>query len=235
MLKPVVDPALADAEQLALGPVDRLLDLGRILVADAGDLAGGRDQVAQDRLALDDPGVLDGMDGGRGLVGEAREVRPSADRLELLAALERLGDRDDVDRLAPLEQVEHRGVDDPVRLAVEVFRAEELGDLDDRVAIDQDRAEDGLLGFEALGRKTVDHGTPRLLEAVTTQVSRPGARKSQSSSVEGRYRSTKTAPGRRPRPPIRREGSQLVDRPVDESRAWAWLRRARGGLSRGGG
>ena len=29
-----LDPALADAEQLALGPVDRLLDLGRILVAD---------------------------------------------------------------------------------------------------------------------------------------------------------------------------------------------------------
>ena len=135
-----VDALLADREQLRLGAVDRLLDLGRILVADAGDPAGGADQVAEDRLALDDPGVLDGMDGGRRLVREAREVGPAADRLELVAALEGLGDRDDVDRLAPLEQLEDGGVDAAVRLAVEVRRAQELGDLDDRVAVDEDGA-----------------------------------------------------------------------------------------------
>ena len=82
--KPVVDPLLADREQLRLGAVDRLLDLGRILVADPGDPAGRADQVAQDRLALDDPGVLGGVDGGRRLVREARQVRPAADRLELV-------------------------------------------------------------------------------------------------------------------------------------------------------
>ena len=81
-----LDPALADAEQLALGPVDRLLDLGRVLVADPGDLARGGDQVPQDRLALDDPRVLDGVDGGRRLVAEAGEVGPAADRLELAVA-----------------------------------------------------------------------------------------------------------------------------------------------------
>jgi hypothetical protein len=33
-----------------------------ILVADARDLAGGADQVPEDRLAFDDPGVRDDMD-----------------------------------------------------------------------------------------------------------------------------------------------------------------------------
>ena len=65
-----VDALLADREQLRLGAVDRLLDLGRVLVADAGDPAGRADQVAQDRLALDDPRVLGGVDGGRRLVAD---------------------------------------------------------------------------------------------------------------------------------------------------------------------
>ena len=89
---------------------------------------------------------------------EARQVGPAADRLELLAPLERLGDRDDVDRLAPLEQVEDRRVDRAVGLAVEVLGAQELGDLDDRVAVDEDRAEHRLLGLETLRRQAVDHG-----------------------------------------------------------------------------
>ena len=156
--EPDVDPLLADREQLRLGAIDRLLDLRRVLVADPGDLAGRPDQVPQDRLALDDPGVLDGVDGGRRLVRQAREVGPAADRLELVAPLERLGDGDDVDRLAALEQVEDGRVDPPVRLAVEVLGAEELGDLDDRVAVDEDGAEHRLLGLETLGRQAVDHG-----------------------------------------------------------------------------
>ena len=136
--EPGVDALLADREQLGLGAVDRLLDLGRVLVADAGDPPGGADQVAQDRLALDDPGVLGDVDGGRRLVRQARQVGATADRLELVAPLERLGDRDDVDRLASLEQVEDRRVDPAVRLPVEVRRPQELGDLDDRVAVDED-------------------------------------------------------------------------------------------------
>jgi len=40
--------------------------------------------------------------------------------------------------------------------AVEVGRAEEVGHLDDRVAIDQERAEDGLLGVDGLRWQTID-------------------------------------------------------------------------------
>ena len=49
------DPLLADREELLLRPVDRLGDVGALLVADAGDPAGSRDEVPEDRLALDDP------------------------------------------------------------------------------------------------------------------------------------------------------------------------------------
>jgi len=43
--------------------------------------------------------------------------------------------------LATLEEVEYDRIDPPVRLAIEVGRAQEFGDLDDRVAVDQQRAE----------------------------------------------------------------------------------------------
>ena len=81
----VVRPALADREQLGLRPVDRLLDVRAVLVADGGDLAGGRDEAAQDGLALDDAGVLGDVDGGGGVVAEAgrgsrRRRRPPARR-----------------------------------------------------------------------------------------------------------------------------------------------------------
>ena len=72
-------------------------------------------------------------------------------------ALERLRDRDDVDGLATLEQFQRGRVDLGIRLAVEVGRPQELGDLDDRVAVDQDRSEHRLLGFDTLRRKAVDH------------------------------------------------------------------------------
>ena len=129
-----------------------------ILVPDPGDLAGGADQVPEDRLALDDPGVLHGVDGGRRLVRELREIGPAADLLQVLATFERLGDRDEVDRLPPLEELEHRLVDRAVGLAIEVLRLEEFRDLDDRLAIDQDGAQHRLLGFEAVRGQAVDHG-----------------------------------------------------------------------------
>ena len=150
------EPALRDGVQLRLGAIDRLLDLRRVLVADAGDSPGGGDQVPQDGLALDDAGVLRREDRRRRLLGERRQVAAAADRLEVAGPLERLGHGDDVDRLATLPEVEHRGVDRPVGLAVEVGRAEDVRNLDDGVAVDQEGAEDRLLGLEALGRKAVD-------------------------------------------------------------------------------
>ena len=156
--KPAADPPLADREQLRLRPVDRLLDLRRILVADAGDLAGGADEVPQQRLALHDPRVLGRVDGRRRRVRQRAEVGAATDRLEVTCSLQRLRDGHDVDRLAPLREVQHHRVDAAVGLAVEVLGLEEVRDLDHGVAIDEDGAEHGLLGLDGLRRKTVDHG-----------------------------------------------------------------------------
>ena len=170
-----IDALLADREELRLGAIDGLLDLGRILVADPGDPTGGADQVAQDRLALDDPGVLRDVDRGRRLVRQARQVGATADRLELVLALERFRDGDDVDRLATLEQVQDGRVDPRVRLAIEVGRPQELGDLDDRVAVDQHRTEHRLLGLETLRRQTIDHAgrTPSAIGVPIIRAERP--------------------------------------------------------------
>src|SRR6187551_408052 len=78
------------------------------------------------------------------------------------ATLERFRDGDYVDGLAALEEVEDRGIDPGVGLTIEVVRTKELGDLHDRVAVDEDRAEHRLLGLQALRRQTVDHGVTGL-------------------------------------------------------------------------
>jgi hypothetical protein len=92
------------------------------------------------------------VDRRRRHVGQLRQVRPTADLLEVLAPLERLRHGDEVDGLAPLEQLEHGLEDAAMRLPVEVLRAEEFRDLDDRLAVDEDRAEHRLLGLQAMGR-----------------------------------------------------------------------------------
>src|SRR6185295_7837298 len=77
------------------------------------------------------------------------------------------------DRLAPLEEVEDGRVDAAVGLAVEVLGPQEFGDLDDGIAVDEDRAEHGLLGLEALRWKAVDHRSPRVLDGSDNRLSGP--------------------------------------------------------------
>ena len=54
---------------------------------------------------------------------------------------------DEVGRLATLVQIEDRLIDPAVLLPIEVLRFQERGDLDHRIGIDEQRAEDGFLGL----------------------------------------------------------------------------------------
>jgi hypothetical protein len=74
-----VDALLADREELRFSAVDRLLDLGGVLVPDAGYPPRRPDQVSENGLALDDPSVLRRVDGRRCLVREARQVGSTPD------------------------------------------------------------------------------------------------------------------------------------------------------------
>jgi hypothetical protein len=147
---------LADLEQDALGPVDGDLGVVRFLVADRGDLAGCRDQVAQDRLALDDAPVVLDVHRRRHRVHQRREVGGTAHRLQPVAPGELLPQGHEVDGLALAVKPQHRLIDVRMLLAVEVRRAQELGDLQNRIRVDQDRAEDALLGFDRLRCQLVD-------------------------------------------------------------------------------
>jgi hypothetical protein len=107
-------------------------------------------------LALDDAAVMDRVDGCRRQVDEARQVGGAADGVELAAPLEDLRDGHQVDRLPAIVEVKDRAVDRAVVTAVEVLRAEEVCDLDDRVLVDEQGAEHRLLRFDGLRRKAID-------------------------------------------------------------------------------
>ena len=152
-----LDALLADREELLLRPVDGLADVRRVVVADGGDPAGRADQVAQDRLALDDAAVVDGVDRGGRQVDEAGQVGRAADLLQRRRCRSSdLRDGDDVHRLAPLVQLQDGPVDGAMCLAVEVLRPQEVRDLDDRVTVDQQGAQHRLLGLDGLRRQAVD-------------------------------------------------------------------------------
>ena len=79
----------------------------------------------------------------------------TADRVELAALLELFGEGDGVDRLAAIVKVSDGRVDDLMRIAVEVFGAQEHHDVVKWLVVEQNAAESAPLGFEILGRKTI--------------------------------------------------------------------------------
>src|SRR5216117_128251 len=73
-------------------------------------------------------------------------VSVPARTVELFAARELDLDRQRVDALAALQERTRRVVDQPVARDVEVVRAKEVGDLEDRVPVDEQAPQDLLLG-----------------------------------------------------------------------------------------
>ncbi len=148
--KPARHPLLADGEQRLLGFVDGRIEIGRIVVADAGDTPSGADQVPQDPLPLHDAGVVHGVDRGRRQIDEAGQVGRATDPLQLPLTLQGLGHRDQVDRFSTLIQLEDGAIDGSMVRAIEVVRPEDLRDLDDRIAVDEQGAQHRSLGLDGL-------------------------------------------------------------------------------------
>jgi hypothetical protein len=146
---------VGDLEDRALGHVDEVAR-GCLVGVDAGlDLPGRLEQAPQHRVLADDPRVLaDVADGGHGS-GQEVDGSAAANRVELAGLLEVLDERERVHRLAQRVEVEHRAVDDPVGLAIEVLGVEALVDDQrrERGVRQQHGAEHGLLGLEVLRRR----------------------------------------------------------------------------------
>ena len=105
------------------------------------DLGRRVDQRAQDRLVLHDAGVVGDVRGGRHALGQLGQVGGAADVLQLVARPQRVGERDQVDRLVALAQVEHRPEDLAVGLAVEVLGDDQLDGAIERRVVEQDAAD----------------------------------------------------------------------------------------------
>ncbi len=118
------------------------------------DLVGGREQRTEPGVVADDPAVVTGVAGGGHPAGEFVDRRRAAELLELAALAERLGDRQVVDLVVALVELDHRREHLAVLLAVEVLGPQVL--LDQQPVqvplVQQHRAEHRLLGLEVVRR-----------------------------------------------------------------------------------
>ena len=111
------------------------------------------DQVAKGRLFLDDARVVLDVGAARHAVGERRDVGGAADFLELARSLQLVLQRDQVDGVVALAERDHLVEDAAMRIAEEVARVDQLGGVVERLVVDQDRAEYGLLGLEVVRQR----------------------------------------------------------------------------------
>ena len=143
-------------ENRLLGLVEDEVGLLLGLVGGRKDLVGGEDQIAKRRLLAHDARVVLDVGGMGQAVDERGNVGGAAYFVELSRAGELFLERDEVDRVAPLAQLDHLLEDPAVRVAVEIARVQDLCGLVERVVVDQDRAEHGSLRFEVVRQRSID-------------------------------------------------------------------------------
>ncbi len=112
-----------DLEHRLLGLLDELARGSAVVEHALLDLIRRPQQPPQQRVLAHDLRVAAGVPGGRHDPGQPIDRRDPADLLELAALAQAVGDRQHVDGLGLVVEREHRLVDRPVALAVEVLRA----------------------------------------------------------------------------------------------------------------
>ncbi len=116
---------------------------------------GSGNQPAQQRLVADDLYVmLDTRAVGNSLE-EAGNVRHISNGLQIFVPIEFLDQRNHIDRPRGFRKIDHARVNAPVGIEREVFDPQMLGCLVVGKVVEQDRAQNGALGFYICG-KTAD-------------------------------------------------------------------------------
>ena len=152
----VVAAALGDGVEAPL----RFLDLvarariDRRVIGDVDHVLADLDQLAANREVVDGAAVVEGVDDRRRLGGEAGEILLHGDAAEVVLAEEGL-ERDRRGDLAGADQRAGDLVDAAVDLLDEVLGLEEIGDAVEGVVVDQDRAEQRLLGLDVERRAAI--------------------------------------------------------------------------------
>ena len=161
-LEALAQASLAHGQDRRLGAIEDVHGVVPRVEAALDDLAADLDHPPQRRLLGDDPRVVLDVRPGRHALLQPAKIAGAARALEAALPAQLLGKRDDVHRLAALEEVHHGGEDRRVLRGVEVVGLQQLDGLEDGIAIEQQRAEDRLLGLEVLRRHArIARGTGR--------------------------------------------------------------------------
>ena len=152
----VVTPGLGDLVEAPL----RLLDLlarariDRRVIGDVDDILADRNELAPHREVVDAAAIVVSVDDGRRFAGEAGEILRHRHAAEVMVAEERL-ERDRRRQLARPDQRSCDLEDAAMDLLDEMLAPEEVGDAVERVIVDEDRAEQRLLGLEVVRRRAI--------------------------------------------------------------------------------
>ena len=111
------------------------------------------DELAADGEVVDGAAVILGVDDGGGVGGEPTEILRDSQLADRLLRLEEGLERDRRRALAAEDQLGGRLVKPPVQRVVEMRGLQEARDAVDRLVVDEDRPEKGLLGFEIMRRR----------------------------------------------------------------------------------
>ena len=146
---------LRQREQPRLGLLDLLLgrEVDRRVVGAVDHVLADDDQLAAGVEVVDGAGVVARVDDGGGVDGELAEIqRHRGGGVDRLGVLEEGPERDRRRLLARGDQLRQRLVDLLVQRVVEVVRLEEARDAVVRLVVDEDGAEQRLLGLDVVGR-----------------------------------------------------------------------------------
>ncbi len=175
---------LGDLEDLGLGLVEDLLRLAPGGVQGArGDLVAGRDQAAQHRALAHDLRVATDVGGRRRVLGERVQVDEAAGVVSLAGIAQRLVDRDRVRGLAAIDQPADGPEDQLVVLPVEVGNADQVGNAVPGSVVDQQPAQDGLLGLDGV-RRGADGRELRIDRLVHGMGRREGCRTAGTATIQ---------------------------------------------------
>ncbi len=158
----------ARAEAARLGKLVELL-LGLLDLVGGGGVDGriegrvdhdlaDRDELAADGEVVDGAAVILGVDDGGGVGGEAAKILRHGQLADGLGAVEEGLQRDRGRALAGPDQLGGVVVNAAVQRVVKMLRLEEAGNAVAGLVIDEDRAEEGLLGLKIVRRGAESRG-----------------------------------------------------------------------------
>ncbi len=154
--KPAGQALLADFQQLRLGSADHLQRRLALVRCPRNGRRADPHQPAQQALVLDDLDVLFDHRPARQALSQGRQVGHPAHRLHFLVAGQFIGQRHNIDRPLRVHQLGHAQEDAPVRVERKIVRVDLLGGFRVRRIVQQNGAENGLLGVDIGGQSGVE-------------------------------------------------------------------------------